>query len=289
MSVAPQHQASPLSARTGKDVRRTPVGRTITTLATGSALLAACATPAPVVPPPPPPPPVVEAVPYRPLPPGGAHYLMDIPPRGADGKRLTVNSGINDDHLVWHLRSAWNVAALNCLAPEYEPILQGYRNFLMQNERSLKAANDRIEAEYARKHKTKRAAMVARDGLVTKVYNFFALPAARSGFCRAALDMSSRALAAPASDALSFARANFDGLLVPFDTFFDEYEAYQRASAEWDAKWGAQYGPSQPGWVVVQQAHANGQPMPVVPATESVSSQPVVSPLPADPQRMPER
>lgn len=289
MSVAPQHQASPPSAHTGKDVRRTLVGRTITTLVAGSALLAACATPAPVVPPPPPPPPVVEAVPYRPLPPGGAHYLMDIPPRGADGKRLTINSGINDDHLVWHLRSAWNVAALNCLAPEYELILQGYRNFLTQNERSLKAANDRIEAEYARKHKTKRAAMVARDGLVTKVYNFFALPAARSGFCRAALDMSSRALAAPESDPLSFARANFDGLLVPFDTFFDEYEAYQRASAEWDAKWGAQYGPSQPGWVVVQQARANGQPMPVVPATESVSSQPVVPPLPADPQRTPER
>jgi hypothetical protein len=305
MSETPQRALS--STRT----RRTPFGLVITTVALGSALLAACATPAPP-PPPPPPPPVVEAVPYRPLPPGGAHYVMDIPARGPDGKRVTVNTGISDDQLVWHLRSAWNVAALNCLAPEYEPILEAYRGFLTKNARSLKATNDRIEAEYAKKHKTKRAAYVARDGTVTQVYNFFALPAPRSGFCRAALDMSNRALASPPTDPLAFARANFDGLLVPFETFFDDYEAYQRASAEWDAKWGAQYGASQPGWVVVQQARASGAPVPgigdlngqgvemttvidpvtgaavpVVPVNENVTSQPVVQPIKAQTPRKP--
>ena len=305
MSETPQHALS--SIRT----RHTPFGLAITTVALGSALLAACATPAPP-PPPPPPPPVVEAVPYRPLPPGGAHYVMDIPARGPDGKRVTVNTGVSDDQLVWHLRSAWNVAALNCLAPEYQPILEGYRGFLIKNARSLKATNDRIEAEYAKKHKTKRAANVARDGTVTQVYNFFALPAARSGFCRAALDMSNRALASPPTDPLAFARANFDGLLVPFETFFDDYVAYQRASAEWDAKWGAQYGASQPGWVVVQQARASGAPVPgigdltgqgvemttvidpvtgaavpVVPVNENVTSQPVVQPIEAQTPRKP--
>lgn len=310
MSRDVQHASSPVADNPRS--RRTPFGLVITTVALGSALLAACATPAPPPPPPPPPPPVVEAVPYRPLPPGGAHYVMDIPPRGPDGKRLTVNTGISDDQLVWHLRSAWNVAALNCLAPEYEPILEGYRGFLTKNARSLKATNDRIEAEYAKKNKTKRAAYVARDGTVTQVYNFFALPAARAGFCRAALDMSNRALAAPPTDPLAFARANFDGLLVPFETFFDEYEDYQRASAEWDAKWGAQYGASQPGWVVVQQARASGAPLPnagdlagqgvnvqtvidpltgaavpVVPVNENVTSQPVVQPIEAQTPRKP--
>ena len=113
--------------------------------------------------------------------------------------------------------------------------------------------------------------------------------------------MANRSLAAPPSDPLGFARANFDGLLMPFETFFDEYESYQRASAEWDAKWGAMYGASQPGWVVVQQARASGLPVPrvvdldtqgndvqtvidpetglavpVIPVNESVTSQPVV-------------
>jgi hypothetical protein len=236
---------------------------------------------------------------------------MDLPPRGPDGRRITVNSSLTDDHLVWHLRSAWNVAALNCLDPEYEPILQGYRAFLTNNVRSLKAVNDRIEAEYMKKHKPRRAAIVARDGLTTQVYNFFALPAARAGFCRAALDMANRALAAPPKNPLLFARENFEGLLVPFETFFDEYEAYQRASAEWDAKWGAQYGASQPGWVAVQQARASGQrvpsvidlgpqvqtvtdpetglPVPVIPVNEGVTSQPVVQPIAEQPPRKPRK
>lgn len=314
MSKVPQNASFP--EPDDRRQRRTPFGLVITTVALGAGLLTACATPARVAPPPPPPPQqrVVEAVPYRPLPPGGAHYVMDIPARGPDGKRLTVNTGVTEDHLVWHLRSAWNVAALNCLAPEYEPILEGYRAFLTKNARPLKTVNDRIEAEYARKHKTKRAAIVARDGLVTQVYNFFALPAARSGFCRAALDMSNRALAAPPTDPKAFALANFDGLLAPFDTFFDEYEAYQRASAEWDAKWGAQYGASQPGWVAVQQARASGMPVPgvadlsaqgvnvqtvidpltgtavpVVPVNENVTSQAVVQPIEAQTPRKPQR
>jgi hypothetical protein len=237
---------------------------------------------------------------------------MQVPERGPDGRRLTVNTGLSDDHLVWHLRSAWNVAALNCLAPEYEPILDGYRAFLTNNVRPLKAVNDRIEREYSRRFKTRREAIVARDALTTQVYNFFALPAARAGFCRAALDMSNRSLAAPPADPLSFARTSFDGLLMPFETFFDEYEAYQQASAEWDAKWGTMYGSSQPGWVVVQQARASGMPVPsvmdraaqggdvqtiidpetgvavpVIPVNENVTSQPVVQPLAEQPDPEP--
>lgn len=293
--------------------RRNPLGLTIITLAVGSAVLAACATPAPPPPPPPPPPPVrvVEAVPYRPLPPGGAHYVMTIPARGPDGRRITVNANLSDDQLVWNLRSAWNVAALNCLSPEYEPILDGYRAFLTGNARKLTQVNDRIEKSYATRFRVKRDAIVARDGYTTQVYNFFALPAARSGFCRAALDLSNRALAAPPTDPLAFAQANFDGLLVPFDQFFVEYEAYQRASAEWDAKWGALYGPSQPGWVVVNEARLSGAPVPsvtslvgqtakqtvidpetgvavpVIPVTEGVISQPVVEPIATTPERKP--
>ncbi len=286
---------------------RKPLGLAITALA-GAVVLAGCAAKAP----PPqapraaaPKPQVVEAVPYRPLPPGGAHYVMDLPARGPDGQRITVNSNLSDDQLVWNLRSAWNVAALNCLAPEYEPILTGYRTFLSRNTRSLKAVNDRLEQSYASRHRVRRDAIVARDGYTTRVYNFFAEPAARAGFCRAALDMANRAAAAAPSDPLTFAKANFAGLLQPFEQFFDEYEVYQRASAEWDAKWGAMYGASQPGWVAVQQARAGrpvaptqttgqsvidpatGLPVPVIPVNEGVTAQPVVQPIAPKPPTKP--
>jgi hypothetical protein len=114
--------------------------------------------------------------------------------------------------------------------------------------------------------------------------------------------MSNRALAERPSDPLAFARANFDGLMVPFEEFFREYEAYQQASAEWDAKWGALYGASQPGWVAVQEARSSGVQVPdmavqtvvdpetgvavpVIPVTEGVTSQPVVQPIPDTPPR----
>jgi hypothetical protein len=172
------------------------------------------------------------------------------------------------------------------------------------NVKSLKALNDRIEQSYTSRFKVRRDAMVARDGYTTQVYNFFAEPAARAGFCRAALDMANRALAAPPTDPLAFARANFDGLLMPFDQFFTEYEAYQEASSAWDAKWGPQFGASQPGWVAVQQARASGipvpsapvqtvvdpvtgLPVPVIPVNEGVVSQPVVEPIATPPGRKP--
>lgn len=300
MSAIPHTSlSSPASART-------PLRLAGFVLLLGSSLLAACTTKAPppvaVAPPPPPPPVEVEAVPYRPLPPGGAQYVMDMPQRGPNGQRITVNSNLSDDQLVWNLRSAWNVAALNCLAPEYEPILQGYRAFLTRNVTRLKAVNDRIEKSYGSRFRVRRDAIVARDGYTTQVYNFFALPPARAGFCRAVLDMANRAMAAPPADPLSFARANFDGLLLPFEEFFTEYEAYQQASAAWDAKWGAQYGASQPGWVAVQEARVNGIPVPelavrtvidpetgvavpVIPVNEGVISQPVVEPIAVTPPR----
>ena len=303
MTTAPaQRTTAPLTIR--------HVGAAV--LALGTALVAACSTPtkAPAPPPPPPSRPVAEVVPYRPLPPAGASYVMKIPPRGADGQRITVNSNLSDDRLVWHLRSAWNVAALNCLAPEYEPILTGYRAFLNNNVRGLKAVNDRIEKTYNDRHRVRRNAIIARDAESTQVYNFFANPAARSGFCLAALDVANRYLAAPKTLPLAFAQANFPVMMAPHEEFFNQYEAYQRASAEWDAKYGEKYGASQPGWVAVQQARANGEDVPtftafaasavsqtvidpetgaavpVVPVQQGFVSQPVVEPI-ATPQAKP--
>jgi hypothetical protein len=117
------------------------------------ALLAACAPPPPPPappPPPPPPPPVVvqEAIPYRPLPPGGADYAMIIPPLGPDGVRVTPNKNLNPDETLWYLRSGWNVAALNCLDPAFEPILEGYRGFLKKYAKKLTATNKALDAQY---------------------------------------------------------------------------------------------------------------------------------------------
>lgn len=175
---------------------------------------------------------------------------------------MTVNRNLSEDERVWHFRSAWNVAALNCLSDPYSPIIEGYRSYITDNERTLKRINDRVEREYLRREGSQRAALLAREEHMTRVYNFFALPSARGDFCRAMLAVALDARANPPADPSAFALANFGRLEVPFDRFFAAYEGYQRASAEWDARYGALYGPSQPGWVAVQRAKASGRSVP---------------------------
>jgi hypothetical protein len=255
---------------------------------------------------------VVEATPYRPLPPQGAAYVMAIPELGPDGKRMTVNRGLTDDETVWHFRSGWNVAALNCTTTEYEPINTAYTAYVRNFSGPLAEVNRRIESTYRRQFSARRASIQAREKVMTSVYNFFALPPARANFCRTALDLSNRYLSSPPTDPVAFGLANLVTLEAPFDAFFLDYEKYERESAAWDAKWGAMFGPSQPGWVAVQQARRDGvipsadgtdpnatlatpsadattvadpetgADIPVVPVTEGFVSQPVVEPIPTD-------
>lgn len=285
----------------------------LTIMIGGLAALAACAKPLPPPPPPPPPPPV-EVVPYRPIPPMGAAYVMEVPQMGPDGRRITVLSNPSDDERLWYFRSAWNVAALNCAGPAYQPILDGYGAFLKTNAKALKAANSRIDATYRKDYPVARDAIKAREKTMTTVYNYFALPPARAAFCQSALAVAAQAAATPKYDPAVFAQANLGALETPFSTFFTAYEQYQRDSAAWDAQYGVRYGASQPGYVAVQAANARrtivipqagitdpaqttavpvatagtvtdqttGAQIPVIPVTPAQTSVPVVQPVAKD-------
>lgn len=272
----------------------------------GAVVLAAACAPA-VVPPPPPPPPQVERIPARPIPPGGASYTMSVPPLGYDGQRLTVNRGLSADELVWHFRSAWNVAALNCTSAQYQPITDAYGTYISAHGRALSQVNSRIDKVYRSQHSSSRAAIRAREEKMTSVYNFFALPPARTEFCLAALNLANLAATTPGYDPIQFATTNFTLLEAPFDNFFLAYEQYQRDSAAWDAQYGAQYGASQPGYVAVHGSQPppqvgtdaatsfttqstagsgmvidpdTGAQIPVVPVQEGQESVPVIQPIP---------
>ena len=292
-----------------------PVGPVrIALVATGLAALGACATPAP---PPPPPPPPVEAVPYRPIPPMGAAYVMNVPQIGADGQRYTVLNNLSADERLWYFRSAWNVAALNCTGPAYQPILDGYGTFIKDNDKALRKVNSRIDASYRKDYPVARDAIKAREKTMTTVYNYFTLPPVRAGFCQAALGIANQAAATPKYDPATFAEANFGALSAPFDTFFTAYEQYQRDSAAWDARYGPRYGASQPGYLAVQESkrtitipqagvsdpttttaatvvasgavtdQATGAQIPVIPVTQAQTSAPVVQPVDKDAPKKP--
>ncbi|MFD2579723.1 hypothetical protein ACFSTD_16405 [Novosphingobium colocasiae] len=122
-----------------------------------------------------PPPPPVVVIPPLPQPPLGAPDTLTIPPIDANGQRHTVNTGISSTQTIWNLRSAYNVAALNCLKPEQAPILAGYKRFLTMYDKALDNANMEIDRSFQTQLSVRDAAR-ARETYQTQVYNFFALP-----------------------------------------------------------------------------------------------------------------
>lgn len=204
--------------------------------AAGFAALGACATPPP--PPPPPPPPV--AVPYRPVPPGGASPTMVIPAVGADGVRQTVNAYISPAQRTWNLRSAFVVASLNCLSAQHAGILDGYKRFLVTHKAELARTNLAVEGEWKKKHGT--GYQRVRDTYTTQVYNYFALPPTLPKFCNAALAMSNDSLSVAPGNLDAFSLQALPKLELVFDEFYRSFEQYRVDLASWDAKYGSLYG-----------------------------------------------
>lgn len=197
--------------------------------------VAACA-PKPSPPPPPPPPAPVAYIPPRPLPPLGAAAGLAVPPMGPNGVRVTLNSGITPAQTLWNLRSAYNVAALNCLKPEHGDILVGYKKFLTGHKQALATANKTVDSEYKKRFGANW--IRPREAYMTQVYNYYAYPATVAKFCDAALVMARESMAVKSADLPSFAQRNLAFLDTVFHQFFLAYEQYKADAAAWDAKYG---------------------------------------------------
>lgn len=204
---------------------------------TGLAVLSACATKQ--APPPPPPPPLV-VIPPRPLPPLGASPALVPPPVGLDGTRQTVNTGISTAQITWNLRSAFNVAALNCLRPQHASILTSYRAFLKTHERKLNSVNRTVDREFKDRFGT--GFVRPREAFMTQVYNYFALPPTLPAFCDAALSMAVEAQTVKSADLDAFAARTLPALDAVFVDFFRQYDAYRVDLAAWEARYGTGIG-----------------------------------------------
>lgn len=211
--------------------------------------LAGCSTPAP---PPPPPPPVVT-IPPRPSPPLGAAPNLTIPPLGPTGARTTVNSNLSTAQIVWNLRSAFNVAALNCLDPEFAPILPGYTSFLETHKKALSTVNKDLDKSF-RENFGAKIYIRERETYQTQVYNYFALPPVQPSFCNAALQVSNELLTVPAGQLETYAIGGLDKVDTPFREFFNSYDQYRADLQAWEARYGS-------GSAVTIAAPAPGQAM----------------------------
>ncbi|MES2493924.1 MAG: hypothetical protein V4579_11680 [Pseudomonadota bacterium] len=216
--------------------------------------LGSCAAPPPPPPAPPPPPPVVVVIPPKPVPPMGASPSMAIPPTDANGLRLSVNRNITPAQMVWNLRSAYNVAALNCRKPEHADIIVNYRAFLKDNEKTLRRYNRLVDAEF--KAKYGKGFIVPRETYMTEVYNHFALPPTVEAFCTAVQVVSRDGATVSWKELEPFAARSLPSIEVVFDDFYRRYAAYRAELAAWEARYAPPAQVSGAGSAVVAPAIA---------------------------------
>lgn len=181
-------------------------------------------------------------IPPRPKAPFGAAGNVSIPSIGADGVRHTILVDSVDSQLVWNLRAAYNVAALNCNGPAYVEIADNYRAFLKSHAKPLARANAGVDATFKAKYGAKDY-IRTRETYMTQVYNYFAYPPTLTHFCDAALVMSRESAAIKAADLPDFSKRSFANFSRVYENFYRAYEQYRVELAEWEAKYGTPGAP----------------------------------------------
>lgn len=99
--------------------------------------------------------------------------------------------------LVWNMRAALNVAALQC---QFEPTMvtvSNYNAILTDHKDELKRSFDALGKYFVRINKSAKAGQAALDQFGTRTYAGFATVAAQYNFCEVANAIGSEAVFAP--------------------------------------------------------------------------------------------
>lgn len=183
-------------------------------------------------------------IPPKPKAPNGASDNIAVPPADANGLRQSLNRNISTAQMVWNLRAAYNVAALNCSAPQHAGILPLYKGFLTTHAKALNAINKRLDAEFKEKYGAKFIA--PRETYITAVYNHFALPPTLTDFCDAVLAVGRDGAVVKSAELEAFAVRSLPSIEVVFDDFYRRYEIYRNDLAIWEAQYGKPVTTAQP-------------------------------------------
>lgn len=152
-----------------------------------------------------------------------SHDMSGAPVTGAEPGILPPMPGATPAELsaglVWQLRSALNVAALQC---QFAPTLltvSNYNAIIHDHDAEFDAAQKTLGAYFARVNKTKKAGQSAFDQFNTRVSSDFSTVSAQYSFCQTAGAVGQAVLFAPRGGVKAIAEARMRELrnaLVPW-------------------------------------------------------------------------
>lgn len=163
--------------------------------------------------------------------------MTPIPAKDAYGLRQTVNSRISRAQTTWNMRSAFNVAALNCVGAGYAPILDSYKRYLKTHEKPLLSTYKEVDKEWRGRHGANFVR--ERESYSTKVYNYFALPPVLPRFCGEMMSVAAEAGTVQPKDLDGFSARSLSRIESVFEQFYQDFEQYQVKAAAWDALYSA--------------------------------------------------
>lgn len=187
----------------------------------GALMVVACSTPQPKVAAVIPSEPVAARAP-RPRVPPNIDIGYVLPPKDADGRFITPNSGIGPLEVMFHFRAALNVAALVCATAADPSARVGYNEFLKRHKQVLANANRAIDAKYRREFGGDGLRL--RDRHLTSLYNHYSYPSVKAGFCGKSARHLVAANAIPSKELEAFSQASLADIEQVYQDHFADIE-----------------------------------------------------------------
>ena len=159
-------------------------------------------------------------------------------PRWLDGTRLTINTALSSKQALWNLRSAYNVAALNCQNPQHLTMAAQYAAFLKANKKLLASVYKDLDKEFKQVHGA-AGYIQKREIYQTQVYNYFAFTPVMPAFCDTMFAVGQGLNAVPSKSLEAQAPFELAKLEKLYQDFFVSYDKYRSDLAIWEAQYGS--------------------------------------------------
>lgn len=125
-----------------------------------------------------------------------------------------VTATISPLESLWHLRAALNVAALGCRDADETTTVAAYNALVHDQAAALASAGAAVEAHYKAQYGAAWQDALDRD--MTRLYNYYAQPAAQADFCNTAKTVLAQLATVDPAQLADFAVTELPALEAPF-------------------------------------------------------------------------